>query len=117
MMVMLTMFQQDIIGIPQAEQPPRARSIQAMNRHILNGIMLKARQAAKGSAVARSSDPRIQLLLRNKYPPPILPEPRLDQQAIEDVNAQLIDRTHTYIEDADNPGPKAWSIRMPERFI
>jgi hypothetical protein len=41
-----------IAGAFQLDPPTQNRAIQAMNRHILAGNMLKARQAAHGSAIS-----------------------------------------------------------------
>ena len=80
-----------IAGAFQLEPPTQNRAIQAMNRHILAGNMLKARQAANGSAVAPVSDGRIRALLRGKYPAavdhPADPTIEIDPQ---EARAQLI---------------------------
>jgi hypothetical protein len=80
-----------IAGAFQLDPPTQNRAIQAINRHILAGNMLKARQAAHGSAVAPVSDGRIQALLRDKYPAAAdLPvDPPIDIDA-QEIRAQLI---------------------------
>jgi len=59
-----------IAGAFQLDPPTQNRAIQAMNRHILAGNMLKARQAARGSAIScpcvrweNSDPPAWQILL------------------------------------------------------
>jgi hypothetical protein len=92
-----------IAGAFQLDPPTQNRAIQAMNRHILAGNMLKARQAAHGSAVAPVSDGRIQALLRGKYPAAAdLPaDPPIDIAA-QEIRAQLIHLPRLYVEDSDS---------------
>jgi hypothetical protein len=97
-----------IAGAFQLDPPTQNRVIQAMNRHILAGNMLKARQAAHGSAVAPVSDGRIQVLLRGKYPAAAadddddLPaDPPIDIDA-QEIRAQLINLPRLYVEDSDS---------------
>ena len=42
----------DVVGISQASIPPTNRIIKAIDRHILNGDLVKARRATKGSGIA-----------------------------------------------------------------
>jgi len=86
-----------IAGAFQLDRPTQNRAIQAINQHILAGNMLKARQAAHGSAVAPVSEGRVQTLLRGKYPA----DPSIDIDAQELLD-QLINLSQLYIEDSDS---------------
>jgi hypothetical protein len=59
----------DVVGILQASIPPTNHIIKAIDRHILNGDLVKARRATKGSGIANLSDPRVRANLDSKYPP------------------------------------------------
>ena len=63
-MIVNDIVENTIAGAFQLDPPTQNRVIQAINRYILAGNMLKARQAARGSAVAPVSDGRIEALLR-----------------------------------------------------
>ena len=83
-------------GMAQTTVPHTDRILKAMDRHILNGDMLKARRSTKGPGVGEAS---IQSQLRSLYPS------RPDDRPVPDLleaHRQSVDHLTICIEDTDS---------------
>jgi len=92
----------DVVGILQVSIPPTNHIIKAIDRHILNGDLVKARRATKGSGIANLSDPQVRANLDSKYPPSTT-----EYQGPSDADLLLlrqdsIDHHRTIIDDTES---------------
>ena len=84
-------------GMSQATVPHSDRILRAMDRHILNGDMLKARRSTKGGGVADIGDTTVLNNLRLKYPRGAPTQPPPDSGA---TRTNLVDHLTVCIEDS-----------------
>jgi hypothetical protein len=86
-------------GMAQTTVPHTDRILKAMDRHILNGDMLKARRSTKGPGVANIGEVSIQSKPRSLYPS------RPDDRPVPDLletRRQSVDHLTICIEDTDS---------------
>ena len=84
-------------GMSQATVPHSDRILRTMDRHILNGDMLKARRSTKGGGVANIGDKTVLANLRLKYPRGTPPQ---QPPGIGATRTNLVDHLTVRIEDS-----------------
>lgn len=92
----------DVVGILQASIPPTNHIIKAIDRHILNGDLVKARRATNGSGIANLSDPRVRANLDSKYPPSTTEYQGPSDAALLLLRQDPIDHHRTIIDDTES---------------